>query len=158
MPFLTDGYQTLIEVPGIVGQPVLLFREREVQPPDLDGGGPIETTTMRNTRFRTKQPKHLITTGDITTHVQYAPQVYDDVLRSLQIVGKITIRFPDGYITVFIGWLEKFTPTSLKEGDFPLAEMKLCVGNQLLSRNSVILGETPPNFTNGPVPANFVLT
>lgn len=123
MAFLTNGFQTLI---GHSLAPGVLLREREVQPPEIEVGA-IDTTTMRNEYWRTQAPKFLITPGDITVQGQYDPILpYGTTTFTglLGLVGNITIRFPDLSAIVFPGWLDKITPASLKEEEFPLAEFK----------------------------------
>jgi hypothetical protein len=127
MAFLSDGYQTLISMSAA---PNTNFREKEVQPPGLDGGGMIDTTTMRNTRFRTRQPKHLVTADDITLHVQYDPDAYNTVLAIIQEVQTLTVTFPDGKQLNIDGFLDTFKPVSHREGEFPTAEMKFVMTNQ----------------------------
>lgn len=130
MAYLTDGFKTIIAFTALPG---ILFKEKEVQPPDADGGGEVDTTTMRNTKYRTRQPKHLITMGDITLHVQYDSSVYSlaQLINGLLNVNNtIVITFPDTHTLTVWGWVDKFTPASLKEGDFPMAEVKIHCSNQ----------------------------
>jgi hypothetical protein len=127
MPFLKDGYQTLIL---ITANPFVRFREREVQPPDLDGGGEIDITTMRNVRWRTKYPKSLITGGDTVLQVNYDPRIYSQILSVLNVNTVVDLFFPDSSAIAFWGWVDKFTPVSLKEGEFPLAELRLHCSNR----------------------------
>lgn len=126
--YLTDGYQTLISfslAPGIQ------FKEKEVQAPGLDGNGEIDTTTMRNERWRTKQPKHLITADDINLKVSYDPEVYNTIINTLiNQNGEITITLPDASTVTVWGWLDKFKPDSNKEGEFPLADVVIHPSNQ----------------------------
>jgi len=49
MVMLRDGFKTIITITGVSGT----FEEIEVSPPELDAGGSIDQTTMRNTRWRT---------------------------------------------------------------------------------------------------------
>lgn len=141
MPFIQDGYQTLISF-GADPLIVVVINEKEVQPPDLDGGGEIDTTTMRNLKFRTKNPKSLVTLGDMTVQINYDPVVYTSLLNILNVNNLIRVIFPDGSTLDFWGWIDKFTPASLKEGEFPLAELKIHSSNHDQSLN-----ETEPIFT-----------
>lgn len=128
MAYLTDGYQTLV---GFDAAPAIQFKEKEVQPPDLDGGGEVDTTTMHNVRWRTKQPKHLVSAGDMSIQAQYDPILYSTIVSDLLNVNNlITITFPDGATLEIWGWVDKFTPAPLKEGEFPLAEVKIHFSNQ----------------------------
>jgi hypothetical protein len=133
MAFLTDGYSTLVRFDKA---PAVLFRQKEVQPPGLDSGGPIETTTMGTMRFRTNWPKSLITITEMTLQVQWDPIVYTTIVQLLMGpagVGYIRVQLPDGNRFNFIGFLDKFTPSQHKEGDFALAEAKIVPSLQLVS-------------------------
>lgn len=121
--FLTNGHRTLVSMSLLPG---VFLREREVQPPSLDMGGSIDTTTMRNSLFRTATSKTLITVGELTMMCQYDPFVYNQFIVTLGGVRQLfTVQFPDGMTFTFWGALEKITPPSHKEGDFPLMEVKI---------------------------------
>lgn len=139
MSFLTDGYQALIAFNSSGGVPTYM-KEKEVQPPDIDGGGEIDTTTMRNVVWRTRQPKHLKTLGNIVVHVEYDSATYVNIVSAINVNQTITVSFPDGHTLTFWGWVNKFTPTSLKEGEFPTAELQVICSNQ-----------TSNNVESGPV-------
>lgn len=128
MAFLTDGYQTLISFSIAI---TVNFKEKDVMPPGLDGNGEIDTTTMRNSRWRTKQPKHLVTADDMKVTVQYDPIIYQTVVNTLlNQNGTIIVSFPDGSTLEFWGWVDKFIPAALKEGEFPLADITIHPSNQ----------------------------
>lgn len=126
MAFLTDGFQTTIS--SAIAGFALILTEREVQPPGMDLGGPIDVATMRSVGWRTKAPASLRNIEDITMQCSYDPAAYGIIVGSFMgvIVGW-TITFPDGSTIVVYGWLESFKPVSHKEKDFPLAEVKICL-------------------------------
>lgn len=124
--FLVDGYSTLIVGTGYsTNGAVIAFREKEVQPPDVDGGGEIDTTTMRNLLWHSASPKALLKLGQTKLQVQYDPFMYNQIVVNALINRLWTVIFPDAATLGFYGWLDKFTPTSHKEGEFPLAEIIL---------------------------------
>jgi len=55
MARIDDGFQTLV---SFANYPDVLLWEKEVTPPGVDGGGANETTTMRNTAWRTRSPSN----------------------------------------------------------------------------------------------------
>src|ERR1700761_1015969 len=110
--FLTDGFKTLITF-SLNGS--VKLKEREVQPPGLSGGGPIDTSTMRNTLMKTKSPKSLIDTKQMALQAAYDPAVYTDILAMLLENQQCYVTFPDGSKVTFWGWIEEFQPTGLKE-------------------------------------------
>lgn len=153
---LTDGYPTILAVGnnqtvsggGSFGAAVLailnglpntplpntafFYRCREVQPPDVDGGGPIEVSSMNNILVRTKVHKHLYSLGVITAHVEWDPADYPALMtppKDLNVNLAMAIVFPDLSILTFWAWIDKFTPTSHKEGELPTAEMKIEISN-----------------------------
>jgi hypothetical protein len=129
MSRIDDGYQTLISFEkGASGG--VKFYEKDVTPPGLDAGGANDTTTMRNTLWRTKASKKLITMTDMTLTVSYDPAIYSDILTMIGDNQQITITFPDGATLVFWGWLDKFTPGQIAEGSQPTATITIIPSNQ----------------------------
>lgn len=128
MAFIWDGFSTIIAVSL---NPAILFREKEVQPGALDSGGPIDTTTMRNVTLRTQGPKSLVTIGEMVCQVNYDPAVRGQIFAMLGLNQTITITYPDGSVEAFRGVIDKFTPASLREGEFPLAELRIFATNRL---------------------------
>lgn len=124
---LDDGYQTLI---SFAADTNILFYEKEVTPPEVDGGGEVDTTTMLNATWRTKQPKALKTLGNAGATVAYDPACYPEVVALINVNNLITVTFPDGDTLAFWGWLNKFTPGSNKEGEQPTAEVEIIASNQ----------------------------
>jgi hypothetical protein len=139
MSYLTDGFSTQISFQNF---PNLHFKEKEVQPPGMQGGGANDTTTMRNTRWRTKMPKKLIEMQDASLKVAYDPVMYQDCVSALQVNQQIVCLFPDGHNLTFWGWLDEFTPDSLKEGEQPTATIKIVCGNM---NNSFV--EVAPTYS-----------
>lgn len=140
--FLHDGYSTLISFDLSAS---VKFKEKTVTPPGLDGGGAIETTTMRSVKWRTNQPKALITLTECTMSASYDPEVYDDILAMLNQNQEITIEFPDLSTYLFWGWIDKFEPEELSEGEFPTATVTIQPSNEDNSGN-----EVDPVYTAGP--------
>lgn len=140
MAFLADGFPTRIQIQIGAVVIVLFAAEKEVQPPGVDQGGEIDTTTMRNLNYRTRSPKTLATLTEMTIQVSYDPRIYGVILNTvLGVNATISVGFPDGTAVVFSGWLDKFTPAALKEGEFPLAEIKIVPSNQSGGRGGVNL-------------------
>lgn len=143
MPFIEDGYQTLVTFSAL---PAALFLEKEVEPPSVDGGGSIDTTTMRNATVRTSNPKSLITFGDMMLQANFDPAILTQLLTTLiQNNNLITVKFPDASSWAFWGFLDIFKVARLKEGDFPLADLTVHCSNHDNSGNEVI-----PVYAAGP--------
>ncbi len=125
MSVLTEGFPTKVTftsdelTSGVVTMGVM--EEKEVTPPGIAGGGPNDTTTMRNTRFRTRHPKKLITLTPMTLVVAYEPAVYDEIMAMVNDNQAITVTFSNDSTLVFWGWVDSFTPDAAVEGSQPLA-------------------------------------
>ena len=95
--------------------------EIEVQPPGIDGGEAISTTTMHNVAYRTKAPRSLIEATDSTIKAAYDPIAYTSIKAIVNRRGSITVHFPDGSTYTFYGYLRSFVPDSMVEGTMPVA-------------------------------------
>jgi len=142
MPFLRDGFKTTITISGISGK----FDEIEVTPPEMDSGGGIEQTTMRNARYRTKLGKALITMGTVSVKVSYDPAVIAQMHNFMGTNRHVTVTFPDGSTLVFYAIISKFTPDALKEGERPEATLELEPSNMSTASTPV---EIAPVFATG---------
>ncbi len=138
---LDDGFSTKITFNR---NPTVSFWEKTVKPPGLDGGDPVETTTMHNLVYRTKSPRSLKTMTESTTMVAYDPNVYPQIVELINKEGSITVRFPDGSTLDFYGYLQKFEPSDLKEGEQPEATVTIQTTNQ----DPITGVETPPVLTS----------
>lgn len=128
---LDDGFSTTI---SFSENPSVKLWEKEVTPPGIDGGGAIDTTTMRNTEWRTMWPKALKTLTEATVSAAYDPAVYDELLAMIQVNQLITITFSDGSSLAFWGFLNGVNPQSVKEGDQPVASVSIIPTNQNASK------------------------
>ena len=131
MSRIDDGFATLIE---FAEDSDVLMWEKEVTPPGVDGGGEIDTTTMRNTTWRTKWPKQLISLTESSLTVAYDPSVFDEIVAMINVNQLITITFPDEETLVFWGWINVFTPNANVEGEQPTAAVTIIPANQNASK------------------------
>jgi hypothetical protein len=130
MAYLDDGHSTTISFANDSGT-TLEVREKEVTPPGLAAGGENDITTMRNSTWRTKAPKKLITASPASLVVTYDPDAYTNIISELLGVNNlITITFPDSSTLAFWGWLDEFTPGPLTEGEAPTASITIIPSNQ----------------------------
>lgn len=119
---LDDGYQTLISF-GVL--PGLDIWEKEVQPPGIDGGDPIDTTTMHNEDYRTMAPRKLKILSEHTITAAYDPCAYVDLLTMVNVVDDITVFFPDNSQLSYWGFIRSVEFSPLVEGEQP--EMTITV-------------------------------
>lgn len=139
MARIDDGFATLIE---FADDSDVQMWEKEVTPPGVDGGGENDTTTMRNTAWRTKWPKELITLSESSFTAAYDPAVYEEIIAMVNSNQQITLTFPDDSTLVFWGWLNTFVPNANVEGEQPTAEITIIPSNQNASKV-----ETAPVYT-----------
>lgn len=136
---LDDGFSTRVD---FADNPSVSFYEKTVTPPGYSAGGPNDTTTMRNTAWRTNSPKQLKTATESTLKVAYDPVVFSEILAMVGANQLITITFPEGDTLEFWGWIDEFTPDEIKEGEQPMATIKIQPSNQNDSGT-----ETAPVYT-----------
>jgi hypothetical protein len=98
-------------------------------PPPMDGGDPIDQTTMHNLVYRTKAPRGLIDSGMATLRCAYDPNCYSSLLALINREGTITYWFGDASNVSFYGYMNKFEPQELTEGSQPEATVSIVQTN-----------------------------
>lgn len=127
MSRLDDGHSTRI---AFAEEASVLFFEKEVTPPGIEGGGANDTTTMLNTIWRTKAPKKLKSLKDASVVVAYDPAVFPQIVDMINVNQLITVTYADGATLVFWGWIDDFSPARSVEGEQPTAEVTIIPSNQ----------------------------
>jgi hypothetical protein len=117
---LDDGFSTIITLENL---PTVKLYEKEVTPPGITSGGPIETTTMRTTVWRTNAPRQLKSLSPVSATVAFATEVVPQMVAQVGVNQLITVTFPDGSTIEFYGWIEEFTPAAFTEGEQPTATL-----------------------------------
>jgi len=123
---LDDGFSTIITLANI---PTVKLYEKEITPPGISAGGPIDTTTMRNVTWRTMSPRALKSLTPVSVTVAFATEAIPVVQSQVGINQLITVTFPDQSTLVFWGWLEEFTIGAMTEGEQPTATLNIQPGN-----------------------------
>lgn len=123
---LKDGFSTKIT---FAADPDVSFWEKTVKPPGIDGGDPIEQTTMHSIAWRQMAPRQLRTLTESTTKVAYDPAVYSQIVALINVETTVTVTFPDGSTLAFYGFLQKFEMDDLQEGTQPEATVTLTPTN-----------------------------
>lgn len=124
---LEDGYQSLITF--ALDTDVALW-EKSVQPPGLDGGEKIDQTTMHNVTQRTYSARSLYEVTDSQITCAYDPHVYNHIKALINQETTITVTFPNGDTLAFFGYLQKFEPNELTEGEQPEATVTIVATNK----------------------------
>ena len=141
-----------------VDRPNVLFEEKEITPIGYDAGGANDTTTMRRRKMRTKAPKKLLTATDLTLTVSYDPIIGSTDIQFLMGRNAIwVLNYPDRSRVPFWGWLDKFTPGPVKEGEQPTATITIIPSNQDTTGKEVLPGYIAPSGSTTTAPP-FVYT
>ena len=85
---------------------------------------------MRNTTYRTRQPKSLISMGDATLTCAYDPILYQELVQMLGVNQQVTFTFPDTSTFVVWGWIDAVNPGAHVEGEQPTIEVSIVASNQ----------------------------
>lgn len=135
---LTRGFSTVVTLQNA---PSIELKGREVTPVGLSAGGPIETTSMRNTDWRTSAPKRLKELTPMSVIMAVGTDQIPLVKEQVGINQEIRISFPDGFRMGFYGWVDAFSLGAISEGEKTLATL-------ILQPSMVnLLGEeTPPIY------------
>jgi len=126
---MEDGYATKVAFSGAGSNIETYLYEKEVTPPGLEGGGPIDTTTMRNSVYRTQLPKQLKTLSPGSYVGAYDPDLYTEILSAVNVNQEIVVTFPDDSTLTFWGWIDEFKPNPLVEGEQPTANITIIPSN-----------------------------
>jgi len=121
-----DGHSTTLVFQNLSDLPIF---EKEVTPPGMTAGGPIDTTTMRNTTWRTMAGRALKTLTPVSATVAFAFEGLVQIGEQVAVNQIITVSFPDGSSVMFWGWIEECTPNAFTEGEQPTAQLTIQPSN-----------------------------
>lgn len=119
---MKDGFKTLVSFANMGSAGGSLYWETAVTPPALSAGGVIDTTTMRNTKYRTKATRTLIDVLTSSFTAAYDNLIVSQLLAQVGVSQLITITYPDDTTFAYYGALNDFTPGEFVEGEMPTAE------------------------------------
>lgn len=124
--FLKNGYRSLIT---IANAPHIALWEKGVQPPGLDGGEPVDTTTMHNRDYRSSAPRSLKTLTAVTFKAAYDPAVYPDLVAQINVEQVFTNLFSNHDSLCYWGFLQKVEPQEMVDGTQPEANVTIMPTN-----------------------------
>lgn len=119
---LDDGFSTIITFENI---PTIKLYEKDITPPGVSSGAAIDTTTMRNTEWRTMAARQLKTITPVTAVVAFATEAIPLIHAQIGINQICIVTFPDGSALEFHGWIDEFTLSNFTEGTQPTATLKV---------------------------------
>jgi len=135
-----NGFSTTV---GFENLPGVGIFEKDITPPGITAGGPIDTTTMRNTAWRTLTGRSLKTFTPITVTVAFDFPSLNAIQSEIGENQIIVLTFPEGATVTFYGWIEEFVPAAFVEGEQPTAKMTI---QPSLSSPAGL--ETPPVYND----------
>ena len=138
---LKDGYQTLVAFKNDLD---ISLYEREVTPPAIIGGDPIDITTMHNTTWVQYALQALKEMGQASGVCGYDPEVLDQIIAIVNDNTTVSIMFPDNSSWDFFGGLIEFEPTGLVRGEFPEANFTIACTQTDEADDELEVG---PNYT-----------
>lgn len=146
MDVLTKGHPVTIDF-DVASGVTLLLDPKELTPPGISAGGGNDTTTLSNTRWRTKDPKALIEMLNGSFSAAYNPDCYETLVDPsngpIGQNGLITVTFPNDDTLEFYGFLNTFTPNGMSdEAGQPMADCEIVPTLKDPSGD-----ETAPNWT-----------
>ena len=130
MSRIDDGLGASISFGGASSGVTLLVYEKEITPPGVSGGGANETSTLRNSTWRTNSPKGLISLSEASFQCAYDPECYDEIIAMLNDNQEVVITFPDDSTLTFWAWIDSFTPGPMTEGAQATADVTIIPSNQ----------------------------
>lgn len=130
MALINDGFATTVEFSQAPSGFLLLIEETGVTPFGIDGGDPIDTTSMRRTTWRTAQPRALKTLTPLQEVVKYDVACFAEILAMININQQVTLTYPDDKTLIAWGFIKSFTPQELREGGIGLATIVVIPTNQ----------------------------
>lgn len=132
MALLVDGYKTTINLTAD-----LVVLEIEVTPPAIDGGEPIPQDHMQSGFLSIFFPRKRRRLAPFTLMVAWNSFAYNQITQSVTpnaVAGMIasvnknqsmTITFSDGATLSFWGFVSKFEPGTMKDGERPTATLTI---------------------------------
>lgn len=142
---IDDGFSITITFGDF---PNVEFYEKEVQIPGFMMGGPIITSTMRNTKYVTKSAKALLDIPDNNCKVSFTSDAFatTNVHDMMGVNQLITYNLPDGATYALYGFVDEFMPDPFVIGEQPSANLRIC--HTLTHPTTKV--ETAPVFTAAP--------
>ena len=124
---MKNGYRMLVTLGNVASAP---FWEVSVKPPGVDGGDEIDTTTMHNDEWRSKAPRALKDLTNSSTKAAYDPKIWNTILSQVNVPQVITFLWPNGDLLSFYGFLKKWEPSDLTEGEMPTNDFEIVATNE----------------------------
>jgi len=103
----------------------VVFKEKSVTIPGLDGGDGVDTTTNANTAYKSATPQDLVALTNAAGTVTYDQATIAAIKAAINVIQNVTYTFNDGSKWVFEGWLKSFTPNEDSATEQPTAAIEI---------------------------------
>lgn len=123
---LKDGYSSKLT---FAANATLSIWEKMPKPAGMDGGDPIDQTTMHNVAWRTAAARSLKTLTPFTCKFAYDPNCYSQLNSLINVETTVTQSFGDGSTVCYFGFLQKVEFDELQEGKQPEGTATICPTN-----------------------------
>jgi hypothetical protein len=121
-----DGVGTQL---AFAARPKTNFWEVTLKPLSLEGGEPINNTTLLNTVWRTKRAPVLKECPPMSGTAKYDPDVWPDLIALINKEGSVTQYWPDNSYADVFAYLRNFVYQDHKEKELPIANIEIVVTN-----------------------------
>lgn len=125
--------------------PSLDIFEKSVQPPAMDGGDKIDTTTHLNSVYESSKPQCLVSHDDAVVIAAYDPAVLSTIEDMINEEQSISFLYPDGSAYVVWGYLKRAEPSPLVKGVQPEITLTIVVTDW----DPTLCVEAGPVFVDG---------
>ena len=99
----------------------------EIQFPGVDGGEPIDVTTLCNTAWITKQAPKLKEVPNWTASLLYIASEYDNIIALINVNSVCVITVPTVATITFYGYIKSFIPQQTGKGAVASANAEFVV-------------------------------
>ena len=113
---LKDGYRCFVT---IATAPTIGLWTKSATPPGVDGGEPVDQTTMHNDDWVTRAFQQLLDLKESTFKAAYDPAVYTTMVSAANVETTITYHFSDGSTLCFYGGVRMFDFDEMVRGTQP---------------------------------------
>lgn len=114
--FLKQGYKTALVF--AVDTDFSMW-EKSVKPPGLDGGDPVDNTTMRTVTYRIMRSRSLKTLTPASGKAAYDPDIVNQGVALINVETSVTIHLPELSSYAFYCFLQSLEFDELVEGTQP---------------------------------------
>jgi len=123
---LEEGFSATLAMENLT---TISFWEKTMGAPAIEGGDPIDQSTMHNTTWMTQLPPTLLKLESFTLTAAYDPNLISQAIAQKNVNQTLTVTWPDGSTLSFYGWLRKTEFADMSHGTLPEVTITLEASN-----------------------------